>query len=130
MGMPQTFAPGIAGQAALRDQAEFGAGAVPMGGVTAGPSFDPSGHITVPTAAFPPRGTSSRGGRAKGPLRLTDNYSMQTSHLGHMHGPSMSGMPHAQRQQVAMLQANARGRGAREDFALRDALARRGGAGY
>jgi len=29
-----------------------------------------------------------------------------------------------------MLQANARGRGAREEFALRDSLARRGGAGY
>ena len=128
-GAPETFAPGMAGQAALRDQAEFGTPAVPMG-MMPGPAFDPSGGITVPAAAFPPRGTSSRGGRRKGPLMLTDNYSMQTSHMGHMHGPSMSGMSQAQRQHVAMLQANARGRGAREDFALRDALARRGGAGY
>ena len=64
---PQSFAPGMAGQAALRDQAEFGAGAVPMGGVTTGPRFDPSGHITVcqPGPSLPaarPRGAGGARG--------------------------------------------------------------------
>ena len=123
--MPQTFAPGMAGQAALRDQAEFGAGAVPMG-VMPGPAFDPSGGITVPAAAFPPRGTSSRGGRRKGPLMLTDNYSMQTSHMGHAHGPSLSAMTTAQRRDREMRLASQQARESREAYAIRDALARRG----
>ena len=126
MGMPQTFAPGMAGQAALRDQAEFGAGAVPMG-MMPGPAFDPSGGITVPAAALPPRGTSSRGGqRRKGPLMLTDNFSMQTSHMGHRHGPVYEGT-----YQQQMAQGIARRNAAMDQRMLAASMAQRGGrSGY
>ena len=87
---------------ALADQAEFGRGADPLGGVTTGPRLGPGGTITVPAeamfqqGAFRP-GTSSRGGRRgragnpAGQLMLKAPISEQTSHGGHAHGPVYQG---------------------------------------
>ena len=97
---PPIFAPGYGGQMALEDRAQFGGGADPLGGVTAGPRTGAGGTIPMDAAfaagAFRPgRGTSSKGGRAgnpRGQLALTaPHFSPQTSHGGHAHGPVYQG---------------------------------------
>ena len=119
---------------ALADQAEFGRGADPLGGVTAGPRVDSSGRIPVDAlfqaGAFRPGrgGTSSRGGRGRagnprGQLALTaGHFSPQTSHGGHAHGPVYQG-GYADQARLAMQRRDA----AMDQRMMAAALAQRGG---
>ena len=116
---------------ALADRAQYGGGADPLGGVTAGPQYDAQGRINV-DALFraghfrPGRGTSSKGGRAgnpRGQLMLTaGHFSPQTSHGGHAHGPVYQG-GYADQARLAMQRRDA----AMDARSMAAALAQRGG---